>query len=77
MTEPCEDDEESCPSTWQVAPGELLVFGDHRRQSVDSRVFKPIKRELVIGRAVLRYWPLNKLSILQTPTYPNVPDADN
>ncbi len=27
----------------------------------------------MIGRAFLRYWPLNTLSILQVPTYPDIP----
>jgi signal peptidase I len=77
LTEPCGLEEDECPSSWVIAPGELLVFGDHRHQSVDSRVFQPIKRDAVIGRAVLRYWPLNKFAVLQTPTYGNVPTAAN
>jgi len=51
------------------------VLGDHREQSSDSRVFGPIKRDSVIGRAWLRYWPLNVFGILQTPTYPEVQAA--
>ncbi len=66
LTEP--SDEES----WRIEPRKLFVMGDHRNQSVDSRSFGPIDREQVIGRAVLRYWPLDSFSILQTPTYPAV-----
>ena len=60
-------------SVWQIAPDELFVMGDHREQSQDSRVFGPIKRDSVIGRAWLRYWPLSNFGILPTPTYPEFP----
>ena len=29
----------------------------------------------IIGRAWLRYWPINDLGIISTPTYPDVPPA--
>ena len=60
---------------WTVGQDELFVLGDHREQSSDSRVFGPIKRDSVIGRAWLRYWPLSVFGILQTPTYPGVQAA--
>lgn len=58
-----------------VPAGELVVMGDHRNGSVDSRDFGPVPVGNVIGRAVLRFWPIDKLGILQTPTYPDVPAA--
>ena len=58
-----------------VPAGNLIVMGDHRDASVDSRVFGPVPIENIIGRAVLRFWPLSTLGIVQTPTYPDVPDA--
>jgi signal peptidase I len=42
-----------------VGPGELYVMGDNRGNSQDSRVFGPIKRSDVVGRAFVRIWPLN------------------
>jgi signal peptidase I len=41
---------------WQVPSGYLFVMGDHRQESQDSRVFGPIAKSNVIGRAWLRYW---------------------
>jgi signal peptidase I len=61
--------------TYDVPQGELIVMGDHRDASVDSRAFGSVPVGNVIGRAVLRFWPLNTLGILQTPTYPDVPAA--
>ena len=58
-----------------VPEGNLIVMGDHRDASVESRAFGPVPTGNVIGRAVLRFWPLNTLSILQTPTDPDTPDA--
>jgi signal peptidase I len=49
---------------WLVPPGELLVMGDHRQDSADSRSFGPIEIRHVIGRAWLRYWPLDTFGVL-------------
>ena len=56
-------------SVWQVPQGELLVFGDHRDNSADSRAFGPIDVKHVIGRAWLRYWPFDTFGVLPTPSY--------
>jgi signal peptidase I len=59
-------------SRWVIPTGELFLMGDHRGNSADSRAFGPIEVGAVIGRAWLRYWPLDTFSILQTPTYPEL-----
>jgi signal peptidase I len=60
-------------SRWVVPAGDIFVMGDHRQVSEDSRVFGPIPISTVIGRGVVRYWPLSELGIIATPTYQNVP----
>ena len=62
-------------STWLVPPGDLLVMGDHRQNSADSRTFGPVEISHVIGRAWLRYWPFDTLSVLPEPTYPAIGSA--
>jgi signal peptidase I len=60
-------------STWTVPPDELFLMGDHRQNSADSRTFGAVPISRVIGRAWLRYWPVDTFGILQTPTYPTAP----
>jgi len=54
---------------WLVPEGDLFVMGDHREDSADSRNFGPIEVSRVVGRAWLRYWPINTFTILPVPTY--------
>ncbi len=56
-------------SKWTVPAGELFLMGDHRQNSADSRTFGPVPINQIIGRAWLRYWPLDTFGILKTPTY--------
>jgi signal peptidase I len=58
--------------TWVVPAGELFLLGDHRSASDDSRCFGTVGVDRVIGRAWLRFWPLDTLTILQTPQYPEL-----
>jgi signal peptidase I len=61
-------------SSWVVPAGEYFVMGDHREESEDSRVFGPIPRSTVIGRALVRYWPLADLGWISPATYANIPN---
>jgi signal peptidase I len=51
-------------SRWLVPTDEVFLMGDHRWESVDSRFFGPVPVSTVVGRAWLRYWPLDSLSTL-------------
>jgi signal peptidase I len=62
-------------TSWEVPAGTLFAMGDHRARSVDSRSFGTVAVDQVIGRAWLRFWPLDVLGLVGVPTYPGVPDA--
>jgi signal peptidase I len=47
-----------------IPPGQIWVMGDNRNRSSDSRVFGPIKESKIVGRAILRIWPFNRLGFL-------------
>lgn len=48
----------------RVGEGQLWVMGDNRPNSSDSRVFGPIERQTVVGRAVLTVWPPGRAAFL-------------
>ncbi|MHB8440396.1 MAG: signal peptidase I [Acidimicrobiales bacterium] len=43
--------------------GDYFVMGDNRSDSEDSRFFGPISGSLIVGRVVLRIWPLSHITI--------------
>ena len=54
----------------QVIPkGTYFVLGDNRNNSEDSRFGRVgfLPRELIIGRAIWRYWPLNQVNLIFRP----------
>jgi len=56
-------DDQSMAET--VIPADTyFMMGDHRSISQDSRVFGPVDRSLIYGKAVFIYWPTRDLGVV-------------
>lgn len=48
----------------EVPEGMYLCFGDNRTHSRDGREFGPIKKELIVGKAFFKYWPVSSVGLI-------------
>ncbi|MGI6460762.1 MAG: signal peptidase I [Candidatus Hydrogenedentales bacterium] len=48
-----------------IGPDEYFVMGDNRNISKDSRNFGTVPENLLIGRALLRFWPLDRFGLVK------------
>jgi signal peptidase I len=60
-------DHPSSPYTTAFGPvkipkGDYFMMGDNRRDSCDSRDWGPLPGSYIVGRAVLRIWPLSRVA---------------
>lgn len=48
----------------ELSQTEYYVLGDNRIASLDSRAFGPVPRQDIIGKTLVRGWPLNRLGLV-------------
>ena len=64
VTEPGSFAEEGKEIT--VTDGNYLCFGDNRPHSRDGREFGLISKDLIVGKAFLKYWPVSAIGLIPT-----------
>jgi signal peptidase I len=47
-----------------VPEGYYLCFGDNRGHSRDGREFGPISKDLIVGKAFFKYWPISSVGLI-------------
>jgi signal peptidase I len=49
---------------YKVPPGDYFCMGDNRNDSNDSHAWGPVDQNRIVGRAMLIFWPLNRIRLL-------------
>lgn len=52
---------------WKVPEDSLFVLGDNRNQSSDSHRWGFVPMKNVVGKAIVIYWPVTKMRIMDQP----------
>ncbi|MFT5170819.1 MAG: signal peptidase I [Candidatus Marinamargulisbacteria bacterium] len=48
----------------KIGENEFFMMGDNRGNSLDSRVYGPIQKDQVIGKALFTFWPMGRMQWL-------------
>ena len=52
-----------------VPDGQYLCFGDNREHSRDGRAFGPINKDLIVGKAFFKYWPVSSVGLISKVSF--------
>jgi signal peptidase I len=54
-----------------IGEGEYVLLGDNRNESTDSRTLGAFRREDIVGRAWVVYWPVERFRVVSPGRPPN------
>ena len=49
---------------YKVPAADYFCMGDNRNDSNDSHAWGPVDENRIVGRAMLIFWPLNRIRLL-------------
>jgi signal peptidase I len=52
-----------------LGDNQYFVAGDNRPHSSDSRVWGPIDKSMIVGKAFFRYWPPETMGVIESIRY--------
>jgi signal peptidase I len=52
------------PATITIPHGDYYMMGDNRPNSLDSRFWGPVPKAWIIGKAIMTYWPPDRIGLL-------------
>lgn len=55
--------------SYNIPAGYYMVFGDNRNFSSDSREWGPVSRKSIVGKALIRYWPVDRAGLIPHERY--------
>ena len=61
---------------WIVPPDSVFVLGDNRNQSSDSHSWGFVPTDDIVGKAIVIYWPLDELKIINSPAIVNAANTE-
>ncbi len=71
LDEPYIAAEPAYDGSWKVPADKLFVLGDNRNQSSDSHSWGFVPMNLVVGKALFIYWPLQQFQLIDHPNVAN------
>jgi len=72
LDEPYKKEKPNYSGEWQVPMDAVFVLGDNRNMSSDSHSWGFVPLNDLVGKALVVYWPLDAMKLIQLPKYQGV-----